>query len=237
MIEKELRVKLAAAHHIVHYHGWDDLLATHLSVRIPDTEMLLITPLNVPFEEVCASNLIKTDLNGNIIGDNGYTVMLQATNIHAAIYRKSNTIQSAMHTHSTYGVAVSALSCGLLFFNQQSLRFYDDVAYHDFNGLALENEGDEIVESLKHKKVMVLRNHGLLTTGKSLEEALYLLYYLEKVCELQIKTLSTGQKLIEIPDKLCAKTKAQFDKILSPYKEFETLVRRIKGKSRVNFND
>lgn len=234
-IEKMLREKLAAAHHIVHYHHWDDLLATHLSVRIPDTNHILITPMNTPFEEVCASNLIKCDFHGKIISDNGQKLMPQAINIHGEIYKNSSTIMSVMHTHSIYGVAVSSLERGLLFINQQSLRFYNDVAYHSFDGLALQNEGEEIVKSLKNKQVMILRNHGLLTTGRSIEVALYLLYYLEEVCEIQIKTLSSGEKIVFPNKEISEKTKAQFDSIFSPEFEFEALTGRIAGRSRIDY--
>ncbi|MBK2123776.1 class II aldolase/adducin family protein [Fangia hongkongensis] len=226
-LEINLRQKLASAHHIVHYYGWDDLLATHLSARIPDTDTLLVTPHNVTFENVTADNLVKTDLYGNIISQNSYKVMPQAVNIHAAIYRHSAHCMSAMHTHSTYGVTVSSLSSGLLFFNQQSLRFYNDVAYHDFNGLALENEGEEIVASLKGKSVMILRNHGLLTTGIDIETALYRLYYLEICCKLQVLAQSTNQNMVTISEAVCQKTKSQFDRILTPYKEFEALSARV----------
>ncbi|MES2205134.1 MAG: class II aldolase/adducin family protein [Pseudomonadota bacterium] len=234
-VEAMLREKLAAAHHVVHYSNWDDLLATHLSARIPNTEHLLITPMNVPFEEVCASNLIKCDFNGKIISDNGQKLMPQAINIHGEIYKHSSTIMSAMHTHSIYGVAVSSLEAGLLFMNQQSLRFYNDVAYHPFDGLALRNEGEEIVKSLGNKKVMILRNHGLLTTGRSIEVAMYLLHYLEVVCKIQIKTLSSGETIVYPSKELSEKTKLQFDSILSPEFEFETLTRRIAGRSRVDY--
>lgn len=226
-IEQTLREKLATAHHIVHHHGWDDLLATHLSVRIPDTNHILITPMNVPFEEVCASNLVKCDLNGKVISDNGQKLMPQAINIHGEIYKHNPAILSAMHTHSVYGVAVSSLERGLVFSNQQSLRFYNDVAYHAFDGLALHNEGEEIVKSLGEKKVMILRNHGLLTTGKSIETALYLLYYLEVTCKIQIKTLSANCQLVLPSKEICEKTKTQFDLILSPEFEFEALSRRV----------
>ena len=236
-IEKTLREKLAAVHHIVYYHAWDDLLATHLSARIPGTNHLLITPMNIPFEEVCASKLIKCDLDGNLVGDNGEKLLPQAINIHGEIYKKSDTIMSAMHTHSIYGIAVSSLEGGLLFNNQQALRFYGNVAYHDYDGLALENEGEEIVKSLKNNKVMILRNHGLLTIGKSIEEALYLLYYLEVVCELQIKTLSTGEKLVPISKASCQKSAEQFNSILTPEIEFETLTRRVEGLSAVDYRD
>lgn len=228
-IERTLREKLAAAHHIVRFLGYDDLLATHLSARIPNTNYLLITPINTPFEDVCASKLIKCDFNGNIISDNGEGLLPQAINIHGEIYKADKSINSAMHTHSIYGVAVSTLKCGVLFNNQQAMRFYKDIAYHSFDGLALENEGKEIVSSMGSKKSMVLNNHGLLTTWKSIEEAMYLLYYLEAVCEIQIKSMSTGAEFITPSVKSCEKTKAQFEKIKTPELEFEVLTRRISG--------
>ncbi len=235
-IEKTLREKLAAAHHIIYDIGCDDLLATHLSVRIPDTEHLLITPLNTPFEEVSASKIIKSDFHGNRIGpDNGYGLMPQAINIHGAVYQHYPNAMSAMHTHSLYGNAVASLECGFLFINQHSLRFYGDIAYHELDGLALGNEGEEIVKSLGDKKIMILRNHGLFTTGTSLEEALYRMYYFEHLCKMQIKTMSAGAKIHPISEAVCKKTKAQYDSILSPHKEFDALVRRIEGKSRVDY--
>lgn len=225
-IETLLRKKLAAAHHIVHHMGWDDLLATHLSARVTGTEQLLITPLNIPFEEVTAENLILCDFDGNILRNNNQELLPQAINIHGEIYKANNTIQSAMHTHSIYGVALSTLECGIMFNHQQAMRFYNDVAYHSFDGLALHNEGKAIVASLESNKSMVLNNHGLLTTGSSIEEAMYLLYYLEAVCKIQIKALSTGQKPIIISEAACQKTKAQFDSIKTPELEFEVLSRR-----------
>jgi ribulose-5-phosphate 4-epimerase/fuculose-1-phosphate aldolase len=233
--EQVLREKLAASHHVVHFNGWDDLLATHLSVRIPDTNSILITPMNTPFEEVTASNLIKCDFDGKILEDNGSKLMPQAINIHGEIYKLSDTIMSAMHTHSLHGVALASLECGLLFNNQQALRFYNDVAYHDFDGLALKNEGAEIVKSLGDKNVMVLKNHGLLTTGTSIEQALYRLYYLEIVAETQMITMAAGAKISPISEEACRHTKAQFDSILTPHLEFEVLVRRIEGLSHVDY--
>ncbi len=235
--ERELRIKLAASHHIIHYCGWDDLLATHLSARIPGTDHLLITPMNIPFEEVSASKLIKCDFDGNIVTNNKQALMPQAKNIHGELYKASPKIMSAMHTHSIYGVAVASLQEGLLFLNQRSLRFYEDVAYCDFAGLALEDEGKRIVESMNNKKVMILRNHGLLTTGSSIEEALYLLYYLEKTCETQIKILSTNSPTIKIPTELCKKTKLQFESIRTVEIEFQTLTRRIENRSKINYKD
>ena len=225
-LEQVLRRKLAAAHHIVRKMKCDDLLATHLSARIPGTEQLLITPLNIPFEEVTAEKLIKCDFNGKILVNNKQKLLPQAINIHGEIYKADLTINSAMHTHSIYGVALSTLECGIVFNHQQAMRFYNDVAYHKFDGLALHNEGKEIVASLGNKKTMVLNNHGLLTTGTSIEEAMYLLYYLEAVCEIQIKAMSTNQKQIAVSEEACRKTKAQFDSIKTPELEFEVLARR-----------
>ncbi|PIQ43868.1 MAG: aldolase [Gammaproteobacteria bacterium CG11_big_fil_rev_8_21_14_0_20_46_22] len=235
--EQSLRETLAASHHIIHFNGCDDLLATHLSARIPNTDHMLISPHNVPFEEVCASRLVKTDLDGNILSNNGQTVMPQAHNIHASIYKAKQTILSAMHTHSIYGTAVASLREGLLPLNQHALRFYNDVAYHDLDGLALGDEGEHIVSSLGDKKVMILCNHGLLTTGQSIEEATYLMYYLERVCKMQIKTLSANAEIHPISQAVCEKTKAQFDSILSVSIDFDALRRRIEGLSRVNYKD
>ncbi|MEM9243866.1 MAG: class II aldolase/adducin family protein [Pseudomonadota bacterium] len=235
-IEQDLREKLAATHHVIHYNGWDDLLATHISVRVPDTDHILITPMDVAFECVSASKLIKCDLSGNIISDNGQALMPQAINIHGELYKRTN-IMSAIHTHSLYGSAVSALEEGLLFLTQESLRFYNDVAYCDYGGLALENEGKRIAAVLEHERVAILRNHGLLSTGRSIEEALYLHYYLEFACELQIKIMATNSKLVPISEAMCQQTKAQFDSILTPEYEFNALVQRIEGLSEVDYRE
>ncbi|MCF6764583.1 class II aldolase/adducin family protein [Thiotrichales bacterium 19S3-7] len=226
VIESTIRNKLVISHHIIQHNNLDDLLSTHLSARIPDTNQILITPLDVPFEKIQPHMLVKLDLNGDIIDDNGYSVMPQGSNIHLPIYQNNPNIHSAMHTHSIYGTAVSSLECGLLFMNQHALRFYDEIAYHNYDALALGNEGEQIANSLKDKKVMVLRNHGLLTTGTSIEQATYLLFYLERACEIQIKTLSTNQTIIKISPDICLKTKAQFMKITNPKEEFWALANR-----------
>lgn len=224
--ERYLREQLATAHHIIHMMGCDDLLATHISVRLPNTQQLLITPLNVPFEDISASNIMKSDLEGKPLSDNGHRIMPQATNIHASLYKENPNVMSAVHTHSLYGTAVSSLACGFLFSNQHSLRFYNEVAYHDLNGLALDNEGAEIAAALGGKSVLILRNHGLLTIGTSLEQAVYRMYYLERLCEMQIKTMAANAPLTIVPASVCEKTKAQYDSIISPQFEFEVLKKR-----------
>lgn len=230
-IEQQLRQDLASCHHIIHYHGWDDLLATHLSARIPDTDTILITPHNVAFEKVTAENLIKCDLDGNVVDGKG--LMPQARNIHVPVYKARPDIQSAIHTHSQAGVAVSSLKCGLLFINQQALRFYNQVAYHSYGGLALDNEGDMIVSDLQDKSVMILRNHGLLSTGSSIAEAMYRAYYLEIACEIQVKTLSMGQSISRIDPKACEATYQQFKKIQTVEIDFRALVERVNAKMAI----
>jgi len=239
-IEKVLREKLAAAHHIIYFMGWDDILATHISVKIPNTEHILITPLNIPFEEISASKIVKSDLNGNPIGNSDYGIMPQATNIHTSVYKANSSVMGVVHTHSTYGTAVASLEAGFLFINQHALCFYNDIGYHDYDGLALEDEGEQIVASLGNKTILVLRNHGLLTTGRTIEEALVRMYYMETYCEMQVKTMSANSKIITISDDVCKKTKTQYESILTLdflAETFNALVRRIENKSRVNFRD
>jgi len=117
------------------------------------------------------------------------------------------------------------------------LRFYNDVAYHDYNALALDNEGDEIVKSIGNKSVMVLRNHGLLAVADSIELAMYRLYYLEKSCEIQVKTLSTSKSITHIDESVCNQTYEQFKKVKSPREAFIALVARVDGEYKVNFRD
>lgn len=235
--EYRLREKLAASHHILHYLGLDDLLATHLSIRIPSTNEVLLSPKDVAFEKVCASNIVKCDMEGNILGDNGCNLMQQAKNIHLGIYQQHPDIHSVIHTHSVNGVALSSLKCGLLYTNQQVLRFYQKVAYHDYHALALEEEGRQLGKLLADNFAIILRNHGLLTAGNSVEQALYRMYYLEVACQIQLKTLSAGSEIITIPADICEKTFKQFQSIKSEEKEFLALVERIKHRSSVDYKD
>ena len=216
--EKKLRKKLAIAHHTLNYYGWDDLVSTHISIRLED-DSVLITPHNVSFDRVNKNNIVRVDLDGNILSDNGYKVMPQAANIHLETYKARADINAIIHTHSMYGVILSTLESGMIFNNKQVLRFYNDIAYHDYGSLALDNEGEEIAKSLgANKNMMILHNHGLITTANSIELALYKHYYFEKCAETQVKALSTNQKLIEIPQEVCEKTAKQFSKSMN-YKE------------------
>lgn len=231
--ERVLREKLAKAHHIIRHHHWDDLLSAHLSARIPNTHYILVTPLNTAFEAVTADNLVKMNyLTGEVESVSASSqivriVMPQAANIHLEIYRTSDKVHAVLHTHSLNALSVACMECGFLFFHQHALRFYDEIAYHDYHGLALENEGKEIAKSLENKKIMLLRNHGLIVAEESIEAAIHALYYFEISCEIQLKTLAAQKPLNIISEEICRKTKKQFDSIRTPEKEFEALVQRL----------
>jgi len=229
--ENKLRKQLAIAHHIIHYYGWDDLLATHISARLPDGN-IIITPHNVAFDKVTSKNLVTVNLDGEILSDNGFKVMPQAANIHLETFKARADINAIIHTHSKYGVILSSLEEPMKFTNQQSLRFYDDISYHHYDGLALENEGKEIANSLgADNNIMILDNHGIITSADSIEKVIYKHYYFEQTAMLYIETLATGQKIKEIPTEICKKTAAQFQQVQSCQHEFE-LFERITKKYR-----
>jgi ribulose-5-phosphate 4-epimerase/fuculose-1-phosphate aldolase len=219
--EKDFRKKLAICHHVIHYYGWDDLLATHISARLPDGN-ILITPHNVSFDKVTKKNIVTVTPTGEIISDNDFKVMPQAANIHLEAYKARKDINAIIHTHSKYAVILSSLETGMQFTNQQSLRFYNDIAYHHYDGLALDNEGQQIAKSFGNKKtMMILDNHGIISTANSIEQVIYKHYYFEQAIEIEVKTLSTGQKIRKIPEEICQKTAEQFTKVNSCHHEFE----------------
>ena len=225
-IESQLREKLAILHRVINHFGWDDLLATHISAKISAQEVL-ISPHNVPFDEVNEDNIVKVNLSGDIISNNNYCVIQQALNIHLECYKKRNDINCIIHTHSDNGVAVSALECGFLFFNQQALRFYDDISYHAYDGLALDNEGVNIANSLGEKSILILKNHGLITTANTIESTIYKHYYLEKCMDIQLKTLSTNKEIAFIPENVCKTTREQFRNVETPDIEFNYFKRLV----------
>ncbi|QIW09984.1 class II aldolase/adducin family protein [Francisella sp. LA112445] len=223
--EKVFRKKLAICHHVIHHYGWDDLLATHISARLPNGN-IIITPHNVSFDKVTEKNIVTVTPDGEILSDNGHKVMPQAANIHLETYKARGDINAIIHTHSKYAVILSSLECGMQFTNQQSLRFYDDISYHHYDGLALDNEGKAIANSLGEKNsMMILDNHGIITTAESIEKAIYKHYYFEQSIEIEVKTLSSGQKIKPIPKDVCKKTSEQFAKINTCHIEFEVFKR------------
>ncbi len=198
--EWQARVDLACAYRIVDYYGWTNVIANHISLRVPgEEEHFLINPYGLMYDEVTASSLVKIDLDGNKIMDSPFDINQAGYVIHSAIHGARKDITCAIHTHTEAGMAVSAQKCGLLPLSMAAIRFYGHLAYHDYEGVVLDvEERESIVAHLGDKYAMILRNHGLLTLGRNLGEAFYLMYNLEKSCRSQLAAMAGGTEL-EIP--------------------------------------
>jgi len=204
--EWQARVDLAAAYRLTALFGWDDLIFTHLSLRVPGPEHhFLINPYGMMFEEITASSLVKIDLNGNAVMESPYPVNPAGFTIHSAIHSAREDALCVMHTHTDYGVAVSAQEGGLLPISQNSLFTLASVGYHNYEGLALnEDEKPRLVTDLGTKNALILRNHGLLTVGNTVAAAFLAMYNLQKACKIQIMAQSGGGKLIPISQQVLA---------------------------------
>ena len=211
--EQDIRVQLAAAYRLIDYFGMADLIYTHLSARVPgNPSAFLINPFGLLFSEITASNLVKVDLDGNILEDNGYGINPAGFVIHSAILEARHDINCVIHTHSSYGTAISVQESGLLPFTQFSMQFYNRVAYHRYEGVSLElDERERLVTDLGDRHAMILNNHGLLTVGDTIPRAFYLMYYLEKSCEIQILAQSSGAPLIQPSPDVCEKAAQQLN--------------------------
>jgi len=211
--EWQMRVDLAACYRLVAHYGWDDVLFTHNSARIPNSDHhFLINPLGLKFEEITASSLIKIDCDGNKIMESPFGYIKAGFTIHSAIHMNREDAVCVMHTHTMEGMAVSAQKDGLLMLNQKSLCFYNRLAYHDYEGIADDlDERDRLAADLGDKKSMMLWNHGLLTVGESVANAFILHKRLNDACELQLLAQSGGGELRIVPDDVCEKTAQQFE--------------------------
>jgi len=195
--EWQARVDLAAAYRLCAHLGWDDLIYTHLSARVPNSDHhFLINPLGLGFDEMTASSLIKVDLNGNVQLDTPYIPNAAGFVIHSAIHEAREDANCVIHLHTDHGVAVSNLKEGLQLLCQSSIPAYGSVSYHDYEGFAVnDGEKERLIASMGTKKALILRNHGTLTAGESVAQAFELMFFLEKACKIQILTLSTGAEL------------------------------------------
>jgi ribulose-5-phosphate 4-epimerase/fuculose-1-phosphate aldolase len=202
--EWEVRVNLAAAYRLVALYGWDDLVFTHISARVPGPEHhFLINPYGMMFEEITASSLVKIDLEGNKVMDSPYEINPAGFTIHSCIHAAREDVSCIVHVHSLNGVAVSAQKDGVLPISQQSLFVLSSLAYHDYEGVAL-NPGEQprLVQDLGKKTYLMLRNHGLLTVGPSIADAFLYMYLFETACMIQIRAQSGGKELIHIPGQI-----------------------------------
>ncbi len=199
--EWAIRVDLAAAYRMIAHYGWDDLIFTHLSARVPGPEHhFLLNPYNLMFEEVTASSLIKVDVNGNPVEPTPFITNPAGFIIHSAIHMAREDALAVMHLHTPAGQAVSANSDGLLPLTQTAMLIRGDVAFHDYEGVAVDlDERQRLVQDLGDKNAMILRNHGTLAVGKNVGECFIRLYYLERACQAQIMALSAGENVNKPP--------------------------------------
>lgn len=199
--EWQTRVDLAACYRLVADFGWSDLVFTHITARVPGTEdQFLINPYGMMFDEITASSLVKIDLHGNKIDDTPFPVNPAGFTIHSAIHAARHDLQCVLHTHSLNGVAVSAQAKGVLPLSQQSIFILSSLAYHDYEGVALnDEEKPRLVADFGDKTYLMLRNHGLLTVGRTVADAFLNMYVFEAACTIQVRAQSGGGELIEIP--------------------------------------
>jgi len=199
--EAAIRVDLAACYRLVALHGWDDLIFTHISARLPGPEhRFLINPYGMMFEEITASSLVEIDMNGTAIGDSPYPVNPAGFTIHSAVHEVRDDAGCVMHLHTPDGTAVSTSKEGLLPLNQTAQLVIPDLAYHDYEGVALDlAERPRLQRDLGEKNIMLLHNHGTLTVGRTCAEAFLRMYFLERSCTMQVRTRMLGDVEMDHP--------------------------------------
>jgi ribulose-5-phosphate 4-epimerase/fuculose-1-phosphate aldolase len=195
--EWAIRRDLAACYRLVAMFGWDDLIATHLSARIPgEEETFLINPFGMLFDEITAANLVKVNAEGEKLDASPYPVNRAGFVIHSAVHLARPDVGCVMHLHTRDGVAVATLEEGLLPLNQTAMLLSRDIAFHEFEGVALDiEERERLIADLGDKGLMILRNHGTLATGRSVADCFVSMYYLETSCSVQVRTLAMGRPL------------------------------------------
>ncbi|HUQ05397.1 MAG TPA: class II aldolase/adducin family protein [Kofleriaceae bacterium] len=201
--EWKLRVDLAACYRLVALYGWDDLIFTHISARLPGPEHhFLINPYGWTFDEITASSLVKIDLDGRKVLDSPHHINPAGFTIHSAIHAAREDAKCVLHTHSINGVAVSATKDGVLPISQQSSLVLPSLAYHDYEGIALNpDEKPRLVKDLGDKSYLMLRNHGLLVVAATIPDAFLLMYNFETACMVQLRAQASGQELVMVPSK------------------------------------
>ena len=198
--EWAIRVDLAAAYRLVAHFHWDDLVFTHITARLPGPDHhFLINPYGMMFDEITASSLVKIDMDGKKVAENPWPINPAGFTIHSAIHAARHDVQCVLHTHTLNGVAVSAQKSGVLPLSQQSIFVLQSLAYHDYEGVALrDDEKPRLVADLGTKSYLMLRNHGLLTVGRTIAEAFQAMYIFEAACAIQIRAQSGGGELVPV---------------------------------------
>ncbi len=202
--EWQLRVDLAACYRLVALYGWSDLVFTHISARVPGPEHhFLINPYGLMFDEITASSLVKVDQQCNKIIDSPYPVNPAGFVIHSAVHAAREDIQCVLHTHTRAGIAVSAQKNGVLPISQQSTFVLASLAYHDYEGVAFrDDEKPRLQADMGHANFLMLRNHGLLTCGKTIADAFLSMYTFENTCQIQIAAQAGGGELTHVNPKI-----------------------------------
>lgn len=203
-VEWQLRVDLAACYRLVARFGWDDLIFTHISARVPGTDHhFLINPYGMSFDEITASSLVKIDLEARKVLDSPYEVNPAGFTIHSAIHAARDDAKCVLHTHSINGVAVSAQKAGVLPISQQSIFVLSSLAYHDYEGVAVNaEEKPRLVRDLGDRTFFMLRNHGLLTVGPTVADAFLAMYQFEAACMIQVRAQAGASELVPIDPRI-----------------------------------
>lgn len=215
--EWETRVDLAACYRLVAHYGWDDLVFTHITAKIPDANsQFLINPYGMMFEEITASSLVKIDALGNKLDpDNPHPINPAGFVIHSAIHAARADAKCVLHTHTPNGVAVSAQQNGVLPISQQSIFVLASLAYHGYEGVALnDDEKPRLVRDLGNKVFFMLRNHGLLTVGESIADAFLFMYLFEATCMIQVRAQAGGNPLLSVPKPILDGAAAQAQAVM-----------------------
>ncbi len=198
--EWAVRVDLAACYRLVACFGWDDLVFTHISARVPGTHDFLINPYGLMFDEITASNLLRVDLAGEKTLDSAYQINPAGYTIHSAIHAVRDDANCVLHLHTMEGVAVACQKAGLLPISQQASIVVQSLSYHDYEGIALNpDEKTRLQANLGSTRHLMLRNHGLLTVGASIPDAFLSMYTFQRACEIQVLAQGSGAELLPIP--------------------------------------
>jgi ribulose-5-phosphate 4-epimerase/fuculose-1-phosphate aldolase len=228
--ERRLRIELAACYRLAQRHGWDELIYNHISARLPGPDHhFLINPFGLAFEEVTASNLVKVDLDGCIIGNSKFPINAAGFTIHSAIHAARPDARCVIHLHTEAGMALSMLEEGLLPLTQTAMFFQGRIAFHDYEGIALHlDERERLVRDLGDKPVMILRNHGTLVASETVGQAFVTMFLLEKAARAQLQAMACGSRLAQ-PSPKAVDITAQFAKSAGSAAEYawQAMLRRL----------
>lgn len=209
------RSELACAYRLFYKLGWHELIYNHISLRVPgETDHFLINPFGLLYNEVKASNLVKIDIDGNIIGTSAYPINPAGFVVHSAVHRARHDANCVMHTHTTSGMAVACMEEGLLPVSFPAMFFTDNVAYHEFEGITLDDdERERLASNLGERNVMILKNHGLLACGPSVAAAFSDLYHFQRACDVQVTILSMSGSIRHPSAAIATRVREQFDQV------------------------